>query len=380
MVKFLEKKGAAAAWDTVCLNREGDGIRIIDQTRLPGEAVFLELKTQEEICRAIRRLEVRGAPAIGVTAGFAYYLAARELALSENLSMTEFFQRLAAAKACLASTRPTAVNLVWALERMERIAADFRDLCLKKKEEFSPGTLCGRLKREALKIYREDIRVCQAIGEAGFPLLQPGWGILTHCNAGRLACVRYGTATAPLYLAKEKGYDLRVYVDETRPLLQGARLTAYELAGAGINVTLLCDNMAAAVMARGWVQAVFTGADRVAANGDTANKIGTSGLAVLARYYGIPFYICAPSSTIDLATPEGNRIRIEERDPAEVTKLWYERPMAPDGVKVFNPAFDVTEHSLISGIITEFGVVYPPFSEKLADLVRRERKTAYGRE
>ena len=227
MVKFLEKKGAAAAWDTVCLNQKEDGIRIIDQTRLPGEAVFLELKTQEEICRAIRRLEVRGAPAIGVTAGFAYYLAAREFALSENLSMTEFFQRLAAAKACLASTRPTAVNLVWALERMERIAADFRDLCLKKKEEFSPGTLCGRLKREALKIYREDIRVCQGYWRGGIPAASARLGDFDPLAmpAAWPVCVMV-RQQLPFNLAKEKGYDLRVYVDETRPLLQGARLTA----------------------------------------------------------------------------------------------------------------------------------------------------------
>ncbi|MEA4892742.1 MAG: S-methyl-5-thioribose-1-phosphate isomerase [Peptococcaceae bacterium] len=422
MVIVPEIKQNQSGYDTVALNRTGDAIRIIDQTRLPGEEVFLELRSQEEIRKAICLLQVRGAPALGVAAGFGYYLAARQLACTarEGLSaaggrekgreaLARFFEDLSEAKASLKSARPTAVNLGWALDRMERAG-----LCLARRAgkpfsaltesgqgrgaaaEKAPGRerafdpeetaaflreFCLGLKAEALAIYQEDIDVCRAIGEKGLGLISPGWGILTHCNAGRLACVRYGTATSPIYLAQEKGYGLKVFVDETRPLLQGARLTAYELKEAGVDATLICDNMAAAVMAKGWVQAVFTGADRVAANGDAANKIGTSGLAILAKHYGIPMYICAPRSTIDFQTAEGGEIRIEERPAEEVRGMWYEKPMAPEGVKIYNPAFDVTDHNLISGIVTEFGVIRPPYRENLAVLRRppdRDREKGKG--
>lgn len=394
MVTVYEKREAAQPYDTVRLNEAGDGIVIIDQTRLPGEEVFLELKSQEEIRQAICLLRVRGAPAIGVTAGFGYYLAARELALAAERDMRAergmpdlagFFAALNGAKDDLAGTRPTAVNLSWALERMERAGLAYREkafaVLAENGDEQAPqglaaragaffNGLIGSLKEEALRIYREDIQVCRAIGLAGLALIQPGWGILTHCNAGRLACARYGTATSPIYLAQERGYGLKVFADETRPLLQGARLTAFELKEAGVDVTLICDNMAAGVMARGWVQAVFTGADRIAANGDAANKIGTSGVAILAKHYGIPMYVCAPVSTLDFATPAGQEIIIEERDPEEVRSMWYKRPMAPAGVKIFNPAFDVTDHSLISGIVTEYGVIRPPYQENLAALAK----------
>ena len=217
----------------------------------------------------------------------------------------------------------------------------------------------------------EDIAVCKQIGENGLTLVNPGDGILTHCNAGQLATCKYGTATAPIYLGQERGYHFRVFADETRPLLQGARLTAYELQSAGVDVTLICDNMSATVMKKGWVNAVFVGCDRVAANGDTANKIGTSVVATVAKRYGVPVYICAPTSTIDLNTPTGDDIVIEERPAHEVTDMWYKEPMGPKGVKVFNPAFDVTDHELIAGIITENGIAYEPYTESLPKMVNR---------
>ena len=219
---------------------------------------------------------------------------------------------------------------------------------------------------------REDIRVCKEIGEYGLTLVKPGDGILTHCNAGQLATCRYGTATAPIYLGQERGYHFRVFADETRPLLQGARLTAYELQSAGVDVTLICDNMSATVMKNGWINAVFVGCDRVAANGDTANKIGTSVVATVAARYHVPVYICAPTSTIDLNTRTGRDIKIEQRKPEEVTEMWYRERMAPEGVKVFNPAFDVTDHDLIAGIVTEYGIARAPYTESLKEIMDRK--------
>ena len=346
-------------YDTVALTPAGDAIRIIDQTQLPAQLVFLDLHTQPEIWRAIERLQVRGAPAIGVTAAYGLYLAARDIPATEP---TEFLRALHTAADYLASSRPTAVNLRWALNRMEAVAANFP----------SVPAIREALLRESHAIHDEDIRVCQKIGEHGLALLQPGWGILTHCNAGQLATVKYGTATAPIYLGQQQGYQFRVFADETRPLLQGARLTASELHTAGVDVTLICDNMAATVMKRGWIQAVLVGCDRVAANGDTANKIGTLGVAILAKRFDIPFYICAPSSTIDLNTPTGAEIPIEERAGDEISHMWYEKPMAADGVKTFNPAFDVTDADLISGIITEYGVARPPYEASIREIFRRK--------
>jgi methylthioribose-1-phosphate isomerase len=228
---------------------------------------------------------------------------------------------------------------------------------------------CGKnLIDEAIEIHNEDKEMCRKISEYGLSLLHDGDGILTHCNAGALATSEYGTGLGPLLLGKEKGYTFHVFTDETRPLLQGARLTSYELQKAGVDVTLICDNMASLVMKNGWVQACFVGCDRIAANGDFANKIGTSGVAILAKHYGIPFYILGPSSTVDLNCPTGADIVIEERDPNEIREKWYAEPMAPEGVKCYNPAFDVTDHSLIAGIITEKGIVRPPFDINLKKL------------
>lgn len=346
-------------YDTVAFIPEKTAIRIIDQTKLPRELTFLDLRTQPEIWRAIQQLQVRGAPAIGVTAAYGLYLAACEIQTSDAV---EFRKQLHAAADDLASSRPTAVNLRWALNRMETAITD----CTSVSESRAV------LLRESNDIHDEDIRVCEKIGTYGLDLVQPGWGILTHCNAGQLATVKYGTATAPIYLGQQRGYHFRVFADETRPLLQGARLTASELHAAGVDVTLICDNMAATVMKRGWVQAVFVGCDRVAANGDAANKIGTLGVAILAKRFGIPFYLCAPSSTIDLNTPTGAAIPIEERDGHEVTTKWYEIPMAAEGVKTFNPAFDVTDADLISGIVTEYGVAYPPYSTSIQEIFQRK--------
>ena len=345
--------------ETVALSPDGTALRIIDQTLLPGELTLIDLRTQQEIWTAIQRLQVRGAPAIGVAAAYGLYLAGQEITADEA---TKFLRNLHDAAEYLASSRPTAVNLRWALDRMEGAVADLR----------SVPEIREALLRESHAIHDEDIRVCEAIGENGLELIQPGWGILTHCNAGQLATVKYGTATAPIYLGHQRGYHLRVYADETRPLLQGARLTASELHAAGIDVTLICDNMAAAVMKRGWVQAVFVGCDRVAANGDAANKIGTLGVAILAKRFGIPFYVCAPSSTIDLNTPTGAEIPIEERDGAEISRMWYANPMAAEGVKTFNPAFDVTDAELISGIVTEYGVARAPYAESLREIFARK--------
>lgn len=341
-------------YDTVALTPTEDAIRIIDQTELPAQLVFLDLYTQPEIWRAIQRLQVRGAPAIGVTAAYGLYLASREI---ETTDPAEFRARLHTAADYLASSRPTAVNLRWALNRMETAVSALPTV----------SAIRAALLRESHAIHDEDIRVCQKIGEYGLELVQPGWGLLTHCNAGQLATVKYGTATAPIYLGQQRGYHFRVFADETRPLLQGARLTASELSAAGVDVTLICDNMAATVMKRGWIQAVFVGCDRVA-----ANKIGTLGVAVLAKRFGIPFYICAPSSTIDLDTPTGAEIPIEERDGTEISHMWYAKPMAADGVKTFNPAFDVTDADLISGIVTEYGVARPPYTTSIPELFRRK--------
>ena len=346
-------------FDTVALSDDGRALVIIDQTLLPGEMKFIRLSEQRDIREAIYRLQVRGAPAIGVAAAIGIYLAALEI--SENVSEEDtFFEKLSEAKIYLQEARPTAVNLRLALDRMY-------DFALSKKG-LGPEVIAAQMKGEALAIRDEDIEVCRKIGEHGLRLLKRGQGILTHCNAGHLACVRYGTATAPIYLGCERGYDFRVFADETRPLLQGARLTSFELARAGIDITLICDNMASSVMKKGWIDAVITGCDRVAANGDAANKIGTSGAAILAKYYGIPFYIAAPTSTIDFGTATGADIVIEERSGDEIKKMWYSEPMAVDEVKTFNPSFNVTEASLITGIITEYGVLYPPYDVSLAEL------------
>ena len=345
----------------VRLREDAQAVVIVDQTRLPNDLVYLELTRSEEMYQAIKKLQVRGAPAIGVFAAFSMYVLSRSW---RDLPRPEFLRRFHEAADYLNSSRPTAVNLSWALRRMSNVAEGDPTL--------SPERLLPLLKREALSIREEDIAMCRAISEHGCSLLRDGMGVITHCNAGPLATSRYGTAQGPLYLAKERGLDIRVFADETRPLLQGARLTAFELQRAGVDVTLICDNMASLVMKNGWVDVCFVGCDRMAMNGDFANKIGTSGLAILARHYGIPVYTLLPTSTIDRSCPDGDHIVIEERDPEEIRSLHYREPMAPAGVKCFNPAFDVTDHSLLSGIITEKGVCRPPFDRSLAALFAEE--------
>jgi methylthioribose-1-phosphate isomerase len=342
---------------SVFLDDGGDALIILDQTLLPGEKRFLRLTEPEDIREAIYELKVRGAPAIGIAAAYGVYLGTKA---SDAATWDELYDEFRRVKALLASARPTAVNLFWALDRME---ARFR-----REAGKTPAEVKAALREEAEAIRAEDEQVCRSIGEHALTLLRPGMGLLTHCNAGTIATARYGTALAPIYLGQERGYGFKVYADETRPLLQGARLTAWELMEAGVDVTLICDNMASIVMKEGKVQAVLVGCDRVAANGDTANKIGTSGVAILARHYGIPFYVCAPLSTIDLKCGTGADIHIELRPAEEVTAKWYEKPMAPPGVKVYNPAFDVTDHELITAIVTEKGIAYPPYSESLPRL------------
>lgn len=331
---------------------ERGALVILDQTRLPNREVYLSLRTPEEIWEAIYSLKVRGAPAIGVAAAYGISVCMQGVMTSR---FDDFYGEFVRVKDYLASSRPTAVNLFTALERMDRrVLRDQGEDVL---------TIKYRLREEAEAIRTEDAAACRRIGEWGLSLLKPGMGLLTHCNAGHLAVSEYGTALAPIYLGQERDYDFSVYADETRPLLQGARLTAYELQKAGVDVTLICDNMASTVMKQGRVQAVLVGCDRVAANGDTANKIGTSGVAILAKYYGIPFYVLGPTSTIDLNCSTGDAIEIEERVPEEVTEKWYVDRMAPAGVQVYNPAFDVTSADLITAIVTEKGIVFPPFEK-----------------
>ncbi len=347
-------------YETVDIDLEKKELVIIDQTKLPGRTELIRLKTAKEIWEAIYLLKVRGAPAIGVAAAFGIYILAAQI---EAEDFAHFYQEFKKQKNYLDSSRPTAVNLSWALNRMEKV-------CLNNSQK-PVAQLLELLEKEALAIKEEDTWVCKRIGEYGLSLVKPGDGILTHCNAGQLATSKYGTATAPIYLGQERGYHFRVFADETRPLLQGARLTAYELYSAGVDVTLICDNMSAMVMKNGWVNAVFVGCDRVAANGDTANKIGTSVVAAVAKRYHVPFYVCAPTSTIDMSLESGSQIPIEERTAEEVTQMWYKERMAPEGVKVFNPAFDVTDNDLITAIITEYGIARAPYKEALRKMVKK---------
>ncbi len=335
---------------TVRLREDGAAVVILDQTRLPGREIYLELSTPEAIWEAIRALKVRGAPAIGITAAYGLYVASLQVCTDD---LDHFRDEVRKISRYLSTARPTAVNLTAALNRMIRV---LDTSCME-----SVSLLQACLRKEADVIREEDAFSCRKIGAYALSLLRPGMGLLTHCNAGHLAVSEYGTALAPVYMGEERGYRFKVFADETRPLLQGARLTAYELNRAGVDVTLICDNMVSSVMQKGWVQAVLVGCDRIACNGDVANKIGTSGVAVLARYYGIPFYVLGPTSTIDPDCVDGNSITIEERMPTEITELWYKERMAPEGINVYNPAFDVTPCHLISAIVTEQGVHYPPF-------------------
>lgn len=312
-------------------------LRLLDQTLLPTQLAYRDCRNVEDVWEAIRSLRVRGAPAIGVAAAFGVVLGLqRGSTLTRLREITDY----------LRTSRPTAVNLFWALERMERRAT------------IDPRALPNALLDEAVAIQNEDAAMCRAIGKHGAALIQEGQGILTHCNAGGLATSEYGTALAALYTAAEQGKQFHVFADETRPLLQGARLTAWELQQAGIDVTVICDSMAGQVMREGRVQLVIVGADRIAANGDTANKIGTYGIAVLAKAHGIPFYVAAPSSTFDLSISSGSQIPIEERDPCEITDSFGKRT-APLGVRVYNPAFDVSPAEFVTAIVTEKGIIKP---------------------
>ena len=324
---------------------------IIDQTLLPNEEKEIELRTVEEMIEAIKMLRIRGAPAIGICAGYCMYALARDIDAKDNEA---FYRKL-----------QIDGELRWAVgEMLDAAKAHLKD---------DRAELLEALYRKAVDIHEDDIAKCTAISEYGLSLLKDGDGVLTHCNAGPLATSRYGTGQGPFLLAAERGIHIRVFADETRPLLQGARLTSYELQRAGVDVTLICDNMASMVMKNGWVQACFVGCDRIAANGDFANKIGTSGVAILAKHYGIPVYTLGPTSTIDMNCPDGAHIPIELRDGDEIKNLWYEKPMALPEVKCFNPSFDVTDHELLTGIVTEKGICYPPFTESLAALFKDKK-------
>ncbi len=348
--------------DPVRLSDDRQSLIVIDQTKLPNSVAFLQISTIEEMYNAIKSLAVRGAPCIGVFAGYCMAVIASSY---QELGPEELNERLKEQGRYLNSSRPTAVNLSWAVNRqLEIVDSGIKSGMQSKK-------IVERLYDEAFAIHEEDILMCMKIAECGLSLLHDGDGLLTHCNAGALATTRYGTGLGPVLLGRERGYTFHVYSDETRPLLQGARLTAFELVNAGVDETVICDNMVSLLMKQGKIQAVLVGCDRIAANGDVANKIGTSGVAILAKYYGVPFYVLGPYSTIDMDTSKGDDIEIEMRDPEEIRSLWYEKPMAPSGAKFFNPAFDVTEHSLISAIITDKGILRPPYDKSIASVMQR---------
>lgn len=323
-------------------------VRILDQSVLPGEVRFLECTDYSEVAEAIRELKVRGAPAIGVTAALGIALGAQQY---RQQDVEGFHSHMDAVCTVLSATRPTAVNLFWAVDRMKHVLTGSANHHVQEYQD--------TLLKEALAILEQDVRVNQTLGKYGAAIIQNGDNILTHCNAGALATAGYGTALGVVRAAWEEGKRLRVFADETRPVLQGARLTAWELQQDGIPVTLITDNMAGALMQKKGIQCCVVGADRIAANGDVANKIGTYSVAVLARAHGIPFYVAAPVSTIDLETPNGEGIPIEERNPSEVTHVHGSRVIAPDGITIWNPAFDVTPANLIEGIITERGILSP---------------------
>lgn len=323
-------------------------VRLIDQTRLPGKLVYIDCKDVKRLWHAIKRLEVRGAPAIGIAGALGVVLGVKD---SKARDFGQFLRKLERIVAFLGSARPTAVNLFWALERM-------RDAALKNSQK-SVHEIKKILLKEAFKIIAEDKAACRRMAAFGAGLIKNGDTILTHCNAGALATADYGTALGVIYRAKEQGKKIKVYADETRPLLQGARLTCWELMQHKIDVTLICDNMAASLMSQGKIDKIFVGADRIAKNGDAANKIGTYNLAVLANYHKIPFYVVAPMSTFDLTLKTGREIPIEQRNPIEVTQIGN-KTIAPKSIKVYNPAFDVTPNNLITAIITEKGIFKTP--------------------
>jgi methylthioribose-1-phosphate isomerase len=333
-----------------------DNVRIIDQTRLPTEKIFVTIDTARAMWEAIKVLKVRGAPAIGIAAAFGIYLGIRDFKGEDHQA---FSRKIEEVCDYLASSRPTAVNLFWAIDRIKAI--------VELHENWTVTEIKRLVLDEAKKMVEEDNRVCRSIGENGVSLIKEGNSVLTHCNAGGLATARYGTALAPVFRAHELGRKVHVWVDETRPLLQGARITAWELVDSGIPATLITDSMAAYVMSQRRVDLVIVGADRIASNGDTANKIGTLGVSILAKEFGVPFYVAAPVSTIDRTLLSGSEIPIEERDPEEI-KHGFGRKTAPEAVAAYNPAFDVTPARYIKGIITEKGILKPPYEKSIAKL------------
>lgn len=341
---------------TVRLSADENAVEILDQTLLPNRVEYLRLETSEQLYEAIFRLRVRGAPAIGVCAGFGMYVLARKMS-------GDILPELRRAGEYLVSSRPTAVNLSWAVKRM---------IVCAERGYSSRQELLSALRSECTAICDEDIATCRAISENGLSLVKSGDGILTHCNAGALAAVDYGTGLGTLLLGRERGYKFHVYSDETRPLLQGARLTSFELNHAGIDVTLICDNAASLLMKQGKIQACFVGCDRVAANGDVANKIGTRSVAINAKYHGIPFYVFCPGSTIDFNCASGGDIVIEERSGEEIKTMFFSEPVAEPEVKCWNPAFDVTDAELVTAIITERGIARYPYTESLKRLYASE--------
>lgn len=332
---------------------ENGSLFLLDQTQLPTEVAVEEQKDVKQVWDSIKKLKVRGAPAIGVAGAYGLAVAMRD---KTSMDRDRFLAEMQDNASYLDSSRPTAVNLSWALNRVVK--------AVRASQAQTGRELFAVLVAEAEAIHAEDIELCRQIGEHGVSLISDGMGVLTHCNAGRLATSDYGTATAPMYLAHERGVSFSVYSDESRPLLQGSRLTAWELQAAGVDVYTITDNMAAAMMKEGLINIVIVGTDRVAANGDVANKIGTLGVAVLANYFKIPFYVATPFSTIDLATTTGDQIVIEERGDEEVTHFGLRRT-APEGIKVRNPAFDVTPHELVTGFITNRGILRPPYRDTL---------------
>ncbi len=338
-----------------------DRVRLLDQRRLPREVRYLDCKDASSVAEAIRTMAIRGAPAIGVAAAMGIALAARKIRSNRPEILRKSLEKVCEQ---MRQTRPTAVNLFWAVDRMNRV--------WDQEESDDIETMKKRLEEEALRIYEEDLEISRKIGEKGRALIKGGYGVLTHCNAGGLATAGLGTALAVIHAAWAQGKRFRVFVDETRPLLQGSRLTAWELAQEKIPAVVLTDNMAGWLMKKEEIKLVLVGADRIARNGDTANKIGTYGLAILSKWHDIPFYVAAPTSTLDISLASGRDIPIEQRKPEEVTHLGGKR-ITPDGIRAFNPGFDVTPHSLIRGIITEKGIVREPFYKNLKKIFTKER-------
>lgn len=353
----MNRKDSPEEIKNVALSADERAVIILDQTLLPNDVCFVKLQDVGEMHRALCRLQVRGAPAIGIFAAACMVVLARRM---PDDGRNRFIAGLRVAADCLGNSRPTAVNLKWALARMMQAAITCPELPVQK--------IADRLALEYRTIRDEDEKTCLAIARFGLSLLPKKGGILTHCNAEALAASQYGTALGPVFLGHEQGRHFHVFADETRPLLQGARLTTWELNRAGIKVTLICDSMAAAVMKNGWISTCLVGFDRVAKNGDVANKIGTTGLAILAKHFNIPFYALGPTSSVDLSCASGEEIEIELRDPEEIKTMHYTQPMAPVKVSCYNPAFDITDNSLVTAIITEKGICRAPFEQSLAGI------------